>query len=349
MPIQTAFFGSFQDQVITEYSLINSNGMVVSIINYGGIITRILVPDKHGLTDVVLGFDSLEGYLTNTAYIGCIIGRFTNRIAKGTFNLHGNAVQLDINSPPNHLHGGFHGFDSYPWKSEAFTDNGDLCLRLNRTSPDGEGGYPGKLEVTVVYRLTANNSLNFEVSAVADRATPVSIAQHSYFNLRGHNNGDISPLQLQIMADAITETDEQLIPTGTILPVNGTCYDFKETTTIGTALTKLPGNFDINYQLHGESGVLRPAAVLQDPCSGRVMTIATTLPGIQFYDGTHLTETSIRGKHNSTYYKCSGLCLETQHYPDAVNQPHFPSPILLPNERYEHSTTYTFTLDGKIS
>ncbi len=345
MPITTTFFGRFNDQEITEYSLTNSNGMTVAIINYGGIITRMLVPGRESINDVVLGFDTLDGYLTNTAYIGAIIGRFANRISGGMFHLDGTDVQLEVNDPPNHLHGGFYGFDRYPWKSDPYTDRGDLCLRLHRISKHGEGGYPGNLEVTVVYRLTENNTLCFEVNAVTDKATPVSITQHSYFNLRGHNNGDISPLQLQILANAITATNEQNIPTGTLQPVYGTCYDLNEPTILGTAQNRLPGNFDINYQIQGEPGVLRPAAVLRDPSSGRIMTVSTTLPGVQFYDGTYLTGTTILGKNNSAYSTCAGLCLETQHYPDAVNQPTFPSAILYPHEVYEQTTTYSFTHD----
>jgi aldose 1-epimerase len=345
MPIQTRNFGRIHQQDITEYTLFNSGGMSLAILDYGGIITRMLVPGKDDIADIVLGFDTLEEYLNNTAYIGAIVGRFANRIAGGRFQLDDTDIQLDINTPPHHLHGGFHGFDRCTWKAEPFSDNRDLCLQLYRLSPDGEGGYPGNLEITVIYRLTENNVLSFEVSAITDKTTPVSITQHSYFNLRGHDTGNITPLHLQLMADAVTETDAQNIPTGNVLPVNGTAYDFQHATHFGTAQVKMPTGFDINYRIIDNPGILRPAAILYDPRSGRVMTVATTLPGIQLYDGTFLTETSMQGKNNSVYSQCAGLCLETQHYPDAVNQPNFPSAILRPGEQYNHQTTYTFTLD----
>jgi aldose 1-epimerase len=344
MPIDTARFGTLQDRDITEYILDNRSGMIARIIDYGGIIKQLHVPGRDTSGDVVLGFDSLQGYVQNKAYLGAIIGRFANRIAKGRFILDGITRDLDINEPPNHLHGGFLGFGQYCWQSDGYLDGGDICLRLQRLSPDGEGGYPGNLNIAVIYRLTTENVLSFEISATTDQATPVSITQHSYFNLAGHNSGDIRAHQLQIEATKITPVDGNLIPTGELLSVRETPYDFTTPAELGTKLRSITGGFDCNYIINGTPGTLRHAATLIDPYSGRVMNVATTKPGIQLYDGSELTAQPLCGKNNTKYPALGGLCLETQHFPDAMNHPTFPSPILRSGEIYEHTTTFSFSI-----
>ena len=344
MTLSTTLFARLADKEATAFTLQNSDGMLVKILDYGGIITELHVPGRNGSADVVLGFDTLTGYAPNPAYLGAIIGRFANRIRNACFTLNGTTRRLDANEPPNHLHGGIHGFHNHLWQAEAYTDMGKLCLRLSRRSPDGEGGYPGNLDTVIIYRLTEDNRLEFDITATTDQDTPVSITQHSYFNLAGHCSGDIRGHQLRLHADQITETDIHLLPTGNILPVAGTPYDFTSPVAVNPGRPDLPGGFDINYVVHGTPGTLRPAAELYDPASGRMMTVSTTKPGIQLYDGTHLASLTLPGKGNSRYRKWGGLCLETQHFPDAMNQPAFPSPILRAGEQYRHTTVFSFSV-----
>lgn len=342
MQITTARFGSIAGRTITEFTLNNGNGMLVRIIDYGGIITQLQVPGRQEPGDVVLGFDDLGSYVRNCAFVGAIIGRCANRIAGASFTLDGTTWQLDVNEPPNHLHGGFQGFHRQCWRAEAYAAGDDLCLSLTRRSPAGEGGYPGNLDIAVIYRLTRDNSLDIDIAATTDQATPVSITQHSYFNLAGHNSGDIRHHQLQLFADTITESDCSLLPTGNLLPVAKTPYDFLRPAAIGEQLRHLPGGYDVNYAVRGVPGELRPAALLHEPVSGRNMEVRTTLPGLQLYDGQHLAAMPQPGKGGCRYPQNGGLCLETQHFPDAVNRSEFPSPILRPGESYHHTTTFTF-------
>lgn len=346
MPIKTAKYGTIQENAVSEYTLDNGNDMVVKILDYGGIISQLHVPGKYDVADVVLGFDSLDGYLNDIAFVGAIIGRFANRISHGRFKLNNVTYQLDINEPPNHIHGGLMGFHRQYWQSEAYTENGDLCLRLNRTSIDMECGYPGNLDVTVLYRLTTENLLHFEITASADKATPVSLTQHSYFNLRGHNSGDICEHELSVNADTITPVGPDLIPTGEIRDVTDTPYDLRERQQLGPRQRAVGNGFDINYVLNKNSDSLTEAAVLTDPVSLRRMKIFTTKPAIQFYDGTHLGIRPMLGKGGTEYSQCAGLCLESQHFPDAVNHPDFPSAVVQPGEQYNHKTIYAFDIDS---
>jgi aldose 1-epimerase len=336
-------FGSLPDRTINEFKLRNSNGMEARILDYGGIITQLHVPGRRGLEDIVLGFDNPAEYLRNPCFFGAIIGRVTNRIAGARFTLDGKTSQLDANEPPNHLHGGFQAFHKQHWLAEAYADRGDCCLRLQRRSPDGECGYPGGLDTVVIYRLTEDNTLHFSIAANTDQPTPVSISQHSYFNLAGHNAGDIGSHRLQLAAETVTEVDDHLLPTGRLLPVAGTPFDFTIPTAIGARQQALAGSYDINYVVKkADTGIVLPAARLYEPVSGRVLTISTTKPGMQFYDGSHLASTRLRGKGNTVYGRCAGLCLEPQHFPDAINHPEFPSPVLRPGECYEHTTIFSF-------
>lgn len=344
MAIHVASFGSIPEGKITEYTLDNGSGMALSGIDYGAAITRLFVPGRHGAADVVLGFDSLQGYLDNEAFIGAIVGRYANRIAGARFVLDGVVHQLDANEPPNHLHGGFLGFHRCRWLAEAYMESGDFCLRMERMSGDGEGGYPGNLDVVVIYRLTTENTLAVEVTASTDRPTPVSVAQHSYFNLAGHNSGTIGGHRLQIASESFITTENDKIPNGTVRPVAGTPFDFRNLSGIGGRQSDVAGGFDCTFVLEGLPDTLREVATLFEPQSGRVMKVATTMPGLQFYDGSNLAVRHLRGKDGAFYPNCAGLCLETQHFPDAVNQPHFPSPILRPGESYRHVTTFSFSV-----
>ena len=345
MSITSSIIGSIGDRQVTAFTLANGSGLRVRILDYGGIITELHAPGRTGSADVVLGFDNLEDYLPNPAYMGAIVGRYANRIGNARFILDGITHAIDANEPPNQLHGGFYGFDRHLWQAETYTENGTDCLRLSRRSVHGEGGFPGNLDVVVVYRLLPTNGLAVEYSAMTDAATPVSLTQHSYFNLAGHDSGDIRGHRLQIFADRITESDKNLLPTGRLLTVAGTPYDFRVASEVRPDHPDLIMGYDVNYVLDDPAGELRPAAEVTDPVSGRRMRVSTTKPGIQLYDGTYLPAVKTDGKAGTRYPKWGGLCLETQHFPAAVNRPEFPSPILRPGERYEHVTVFAFDID----
>jgi aldose 1-epimerase len=343
--IEKSPFGKTPDgQDVDLYVLTNANGMKVKIITYGGIITEIWAPDKNGkLADVVLGHDNLKGYLDGHPYFGAIVGRVANRVAKGKFTLDGKEYSLAVNNGPNSLHGGKKGFDKVVWKvKQSKQDEGKPVLDLEYVSKDGEEGYPGELKVNVRYELTDANQLTIGYSATTDKATPVNLTNHSYFNLAGHDAGDILGQELQINADKYTPTDDTLIPTGKIEPVKGTPFDFIKPAKIGAHIKELkgePGGYDLNYVLNGEN--LKQAAKVVEPASGRTLTVFTTEPGIQFYTGNFL-DGKDKGKGGAVYRKHAAFCLEAQDFPDAVNQPNFPSPILKPGATYRQSTIYAF-------
>lgn len=347
MSIECRNFGSSEGTDVHEYTLDNAKGIQVHILDYGCIITQLHLPGRQGSGDVVLGFDNLQGYLKNTGYIGAVVGRYGNRIADGRCILNGNRYQLDQNDGLNHLHGGFSGFDRQHYQSEAYREADTLCVRLHRVSPHLEGGYPGNLDVTIIYRLD-RNSLTFEAHATTDMATPVNIVQHSYFNLAGHGSGSIGNHRLQINSDSRTETDERLIPTGQIVPVAGTPYDFRDFDTMANrhkALSEagIAGGFDCNYVLNTPMSEQNPAAILHDPASGRTMKIITNQPGLQLYDSSSLAPQ--HGKGGQYYPPGAGLCLETQNFPDAVNHDHFPEAILPAEKQYKATTSYLFSVD----
>ena len=337
----------------TAYTLCNANGMKVKILTYGGIVAELWVPDKEGkLADVVLGHGSLRGYLAGHPYFGAITGRVANRIAKGKFTLDGKEFTLATNNGPNALHGGKKGFDKVNWTAERdlSADKG-LVLRLKYTSPDGEEGYPGALKVVVTYTVPfAKNELRIDYSATTDKATPVNLTNHSYFNLAGHNQGDILGHEIQVFADKYTPTDDTLIPTGKIEPVKGTPFDLTQPTPIGKKIGDIKGEgdtggYDLNFVLREGKGEKLAARVVE-PNSGRVMEVFTTEPGIQFYTGNFLDGKDI-GKNSAVYKKHAGFCLETQHFPDSVNQKDFPSVILKPGDTYTQTTTYKFGVAKK--
>lgn len=336
------------------YTLTNDNGVSLEVTNYGGIITSLRVPDREGeLEDVVLGFDSLsvytsEAYRSANPYFGALIGRYGNRIDDGEFSLDGETYTLETNNGPNHLHGGEEGFDQVVWNAEPFQEADSMGLVLRHTSPDGHGGYPGELEVEVTYTLTDDNEVAFDYRATTSEATPVNLTQHSYFNLDGHGDGTVLDHELMINADRYTPVDSTLIPTGDLRSVEETPFDFTEPTPIGARIEanhqqiEYGGGYDHNFVLAEESAdSLRLAARVYEPDTGRLMTVRTTEPGVQFYSGNFL-DGSFTGKGESYEYR-EGLALETQHFPDSPNQPNFPSTILHPGEEYTSRTVYEFS------
>jgi aldose 1-epimerase len=340
-------FGTMPDgRAVERFRLTNAAGMTVDTIGYGGIITSIRTPDREGrMDDVVLGFDTLQGYLGEHPFFGAIVGRYGNRIANGAFTLDGQTYTLAKNNGPNHLHGGERGFDKVLWQAEPVA--GQNAIAFTRTSPDGEEGYPGNLTVRVTYTLTDRNELVVEYHATTDKATPVNLTQHSYFNLAGHASGDILGHELMLNADRYTPVSDTLIPTGELAPVEATPFDFRTPTAIGARIDephpqiKNGLGYDHNWVLNGTPGELRLAARVVAPSTGRTLEIATTEPGIQFYSGNFL-DGSITGKGGAVYGHRTGFCLETQHFPDSPNQPAFPSTILQPGEEYRTRTVFTF-------
>lgn len=335
---------------IQKYTMTNANGMVVSVINYGGIITHLEVPDKKGkIEDVVLGFDSLEGYLTPAPYFGALIGRYGNRIADGKFSLDGTQYTLAQNDGQNHLHGGNKGFDKVVWEITKITNAESIALQLHYLSEDMEEGYPGNLNTTVTYTLTNDNTLKVKYEATTDKKTVVNLTQHSYFNLSGDFSKGILDHEISINADTFLPVNETLIPTGEFKEVAGTPFDFKQAKTIGkqinedTEQLKRGLGYDHCWVLNGEAQGLSLAATAYDPESGRYMEVLTTEPGIQFYSGNFLDGT-LKSKSGGTYAKRSGFCLETQHYPDSPNQEDFPSVVLNPDETYISETIFKFSV-----
>lgn len=337
------------------YTLTNENGMTMEVTNYGGIITSLRVPGRDGMEDVVLGFDSLSGYLSDAyaasnPYFGALIGRYGNRIDDAQFSLDGQTYTLDANNGPNHLHGGEPGFDERIWRAEPVERADSVGLVLRYTSPDGEEGYPGRLDVAVTYTLTADNALAIDYRATTTEATPVNLTQHSYFNLDGEGDGTILDHELMIDAEAFTPVDSTLIPTGELRPVGGTPFDFREATPIGARIDQdnrqlgIGGGYDHNFVLAPQDrDSLHVAARVYAPDSGREMTVSTTEPGLQFYSGNFLDGT-LTGKRGESYPQHAGFALETQHFPDSPNQPDFPSTILRPGETYTSRTVYQFSV-----
>ena len=351
--VRSRTFGTLPDgREATIYQIESPTGMIMEVTNYGGIITRLTAPNRDGVfEDIVLGYDNLDAYLEETPYFGAIIGRYGNRIADGEFELDGETYSLAKNNGENHLHGGIQGFDKVLWEAEPFSVENEHGLILRYESPDGEEGYPGNLSVTVTYTLTADNRVIFSYQATTDKATPVNLTQHSYFNLAGPSSESILDHELMLAADHFTPVDEGLIPTGEIRPVEGTPFDFTEPTPIGARIDQddeqiVNGlGYDHNWVLSGLSSDMRLAARVHEPTNGRIMEVMTEEPGIQFYSGNFLDGT-LTGKYGAVYEHRSGFCLETQHFPDSPNQPAFPSTILRPGETYQTRTIYAFSTDA---
>ena len=328
------------------FTLTNAHGLRAAISNYGGTLTSLLVPDRAGnLGDIVLGFADVSGYQSPAfrqanPYFGALIGRFGNRIAKGTFTLDGHAYPLATNNGPNTLHGGSLGFDQRVWQAEPGTSAQGQTLTLSYLSPDGEEGFPGNLRVRVVYTLTDDDALQIDYTATADRATPVNLTSHPYFNLSLGVSQDVLDHEVMLAADRYTVVDENQIPTGELRPVSGTPFDFRRPHAIGARIARVPGGYDHNWVLNQPLGPA-PAATVYDPASGRTLTVLTDQPGVQFYTGNFL-DGSLQGKGGVAYGPYAGLCLETQHFPDSPNQPGFPGTILRPGDTFRSTSRYQF-------
>lgn len=348
MAITKTTFGQLPDgQTADHYTLRNKNGIEVKITNYGGLITHLNTPDKSGVSgDVVLGYDSLGGYLKSSPFFGALVGRYGNRIGKAKFTLDGKTYTLAANNGPNSLHGGLKGFDKVIWKTEVL--EGQNALKLTYVSKDGEEGFPGNLSTEVIYRLTDDNALEIEYTATTDKPTVVNLTNHSYFNLNG-GKSDVLNHEISINADNFIPVDATLIPTGEVRPVKGTVFDFTKPVTIGAGINdpkdeqiKLGGGYDHCWVVNGSKDSLRLAATAYEPTSGRFMEVFTTEPAVQFYTGNFL-KGDITGKNGVVYGKRSGFCFETEHYPDSPNQPSFPSVVLRPGETYKTKTVYKFS------
>jgi aldose 1-epimerase len=344
---QETFGKTRAGQEIFLYTLENKHGLVAKVITYGALLTELHVPDRDGnLGDIVLGFDNLEAYLGHHPHFGCTTGRVANRIARGKFTLDGEEYTLAVNNPPNHLHGGKQGLSRRVWRGTEVESDAGPRVRFTYESPDGEEGYPGNLGIQVTYTLTERNELRIDYLATTDRPTPVNLTNHSYFNLDGAGNGTILDHELMIAADHYTPVDETTIPTGEIAPVRGTAMDFTEPTAIGARIARLPGKpggYDHNYALNNQDGSLALAARVFSPRSGRVLEVLTTEPGVQLYTANYL-DGGLVGKGGRAYPRHGALCLETQHYPDAVHHENFPSTILRPGGKYTQTTVFRFSV-----
>jgi len=338
--------------VVEQFTLSNSNGVEIRTIPYGAVIVSVRVPDRDGkLGEVVLGFDRLEDYLTKSRYFGAVVGRYGNRIAKGQFTIDGTTYHLATNNGPNHLHGGVKGFDKQLWQAEPFALEDHVGVTYSLTSRDGDEGYPGTLHARVTYALNPRNMLAVNYEAITDKATHVNLTQHSYFNLSGEGSGDILDHELTIHADRFTPVDSTLIPTGELAAVEGTPFDFRVPTTIGSRIDHYDAQlengkgYDHNFVLNArsESSLSAPphAARVVDPRSGRTLDVRTSEPGMQFYSGNFL-DGSISGRQGHVYTRRSALCLETQHFPDSPNHEQFPSTLLRPGQHYRSRTVFAF-------
>jgi aldose 1-epimerase len=342
-------FGTADGQAVDLFTLTNAKGVEARIMTYGGAVVSLKVPDRQGkLGDVVLGYESLDGYLKNSAYFGAIIGRYGNRIGKGKFSLNGHEYTLAKNNGENHLHGGVKGFDKVVWSAKEIKGATGVGLSLSYVSKDGEEGYPGTLRVNVIYMLTNTNELRIEYTATTDKETVVNLTHHSYFNLAGAGDGNILSHELMLKASKFTPVDAGLIPTGELRAVRGTPMDFDRPTAIGARIEngdeqlKLGRGYDHNWVLDRTGARSILAARVYEPTSGRVMEVYTSEPGIQFYSGNFLDGT-ITGKGGKVYQQRYGFCLETQHFPDSPNKPGFPSTVVKPRYTYRSFTTYKFS------
>jgi Galactose mutarotase and related enzymes len=344
---EESFKGEHRGKATSLYTLKNKNGLVAQVTNYGAIIVSIFAPDRNGkMADVVQGYDTIKEYIDgNGPYMGAVCGRCANRIAKGKFTLLGKEYTLAVNNGPNHLHGGIIGFSRVVWDVKKQSGS---SIKMEYISADGEEGYPGKVKVSVTYTLTDDNELKLDYQAKTDKPTVFNLASHSYFNLAGEGSGSVYDQELMIDADLFTPTDETNVPTGEIRPVTGTPMDFTAPRKIGDAIDqddiqlKYGAGYDHNWVLKHRAGTLGLAVVAHDPISGRVMEVFTTQPGIQLYSANWIDNE--KGKGGKRYQRRWAFCLETQHFADAINKPHFPSTILNPGEEYKHICAYKFSV-----
>lgn len=348
--IEKRFFGHVEnDKEISIFTLKNKNGMKVEICNYGAAVVSIFVPDKNGkIEDVVLGYDSAQGYEKCSSYFGVIVGRYGNRIGKGKFTLDGKEYQLDVNDGENHLHGGKHGFNKKKWNAEPIQTDSTQSLKLSLVDNDGAMGYPGNVKIDVTYTLNEKNELIIEYSGETDKTTILNPTHHSYFNLSGDLTKTILDHQLMLKADYLTPVDKGLITTGELTKVENTPFDFRTLTPIGKNINadvqqiKFGLGYDHNWVINSWDNTVKKIGELYEPVSGRLMEIYTDQPGIQFYSGNFLNG-SVRGKNGITYNYRTGLCLEAQHYPDSPNKPSFPSVTVKHGGQYKQKTIYKFS------
>ena len=341
MEVSQEIFGKINDSVeeIKLFTLKNQNGLIAKITNYGGIVTSLIVPDKNGeLDDVVLGFDTIKSYLNEHPYFGAIVGRYANRIANGRFCLDGVEYKLAMNDGEDHLHGGLVGFDKVVWDAEPIESKNGVGVKLHYLSQDTEEGYPGNLDVIVVYMLTNQNELTIDYEALSDKPCPVNLTHHSYFNLTGGKD-NIKKHEIMINAERYVVVDERLIPTGEIRPLKGTEMDFTVPGAIGSRINQVEGGYDHTYVLNKSGAEISFVARVYEPNSGRIMEVYSTEPGVQFYTGNFL-DGGLTGKGGVVYKKHFGFCLETQHFPDSPNQSDFPTTILRPGEKYTQTTIF---------
>jgi aldose 1-epimerase len=351
--VQREPFGTAPNgQPVDAYTLTNEGGLELRFLTYGGVIQCLLAPDRDGaLADVVLGYDTLDDYAADPRFLGALVGRYANRIARARFALDGGEFRLEANDGDNHLHGGAHGFHQAVWSARPFADTRGVGAVLHHVSPHGEGGYPGTLDAHVRYTLTHDDALIVDYHAATDRATPVNLTNHTYFNLAGHDAGDVCGHELTVAASRYTPVDARLIPTGELLPVAGTPFDFRTPRAIGEridatdAQLEFGDGYDHNLVLDRDAGGpgLVYAARLHEPGSGRTVEIFTTEPGLQLYSGNAIVG-GPRGKGGHDYVRRAGVALETQHFPDSPNQPSFPSTILRPGAVFASRTVYRFSV-----
>ncbi|OJW18775.1 MAG: galactose mutarotase [Planctomycetales bacterium 71-10] len=339
-------FGKTKDGEAVDLYTLRNGKITVKVATYGATVVAIEAPDRDGkVADVTLGFDSLDGYLGEHPYFGATVGRVANRIAKGKFTLDGEAYSLAINNPPNTLHGGVKGFNRVVWKAEPVDSPEGPAVKMTYTSKDGEEGYPGTLTTAVTFTVTADDALKIDYAATTDKATPLNLSNHAYFNLGGDTDSSILDHELTLAASKYTPVDDTLIPTGAIDPVEGTPLDFRKATAIGARIAELegePGGYDHNVVLDSKGGSLAFAARVYDPKTGRVVEMSTTEPGVQFYSGNFLDGSNV-GKKGRVYKKHHGLCLEAQHFPDSIHHANFPDSVLRPGETYKQTTVYKFS------
>ncbi|HQL32542.1 MAG: galactose mutarotase [Treponema sp.] len=341
MKVKKRSFGVLSSgQKVSLYTV--SNGvMSFSVTNFGCTITSICLPESNGCSgDVALGFPALHGYLHNTPYFGCLVGRFANRISGARFDLAGASHSLEANDHGNCLHSGRKGFHNQVWESDSFVNTSEAGVIFRKKSPAGDQGFPGNLDVRVTYSLSRNNEIIIRYAVKTDAPTPVNLTNHTYFNLAGHDSGSVEDHTVQLFCDRYIPVDEHAIPSGDILDVAGTPFDFRSPKAIGTDIGSVVGGYDHTWEINRAGESLNPVAGVYEPVSGRTLTVYSTQPGVQFYTGNFLD--SIPGKDGCYYGKRSGFCLETQHFPDSPNRPEFPLSILIPDQRYRHETIWHF-------
>lgn len=344
MSISKTEFGFFRGYKCWLFTLTNSNGAVARLTNFGGAVVGLEVPDRNGKNaDVVLGYDTLQGYIDGDSSHGALVGRYANRIANGEITVSGKTYKLDQNDKTNTLHGGFYSYNKRVWTVDAMDGGDEPSVTFGYISPDGEGNFPGTLRINVKYTLTNENALVLDYTAVPDADTVINLTNHSYFNLKGAGNGDIKDHIVQINANQYTPVDDLLIPTGKLAYVTGTAFDFKTPKPVREDMDngKLPNGYDHNFVL-GEAGVMRTAAEVYEPESGRVMTVKTDKPAVQFYIGIGLNGEN--GKNGAHYNKYAGLCLESQFSPDTPHNPQWPSCVYKAGQTYRFTTVYQFSV-----